>query len=195
LFYSRWGTEQKRVENLQVRQELNEERQQIAQIRHSINQQEYDLKAREAKLAEIEPLIPSIKEFQNIGVTFDLVLSYMMAINEKSALENIDPKTAAYNIVHDFRDYRLLGSLRKAVEKAEQQLSALNAFTTQKQQAIMTLMNLQLAGFSEKQIMELTGLVNMWNKHRPDLGSPGLDQGNGSSSTNGSKLDDRLIGN
>jgi hypothetical protein len=32
------------------------------------------------------------------------------------------------------------------------------------------------------------------NKQRPGLGSPGLSQGNGSSSTNGSKLDDKLIG-
>jgi hypothetical protein len=51
-------------------------------------------------------------------------------------------------------------------------------------------MNLQLAGFSEKEIAELTALVGRWNKQWPGLGS----QGNGSSSTNGSKLDDKLIG-
>ena len=32
------------------------------------------------------------------------------------------------------------------------------------------------------------GLVTKWNKHWPGLGSPGLDQGNGSSSMNGPKL-------
>jgi len=33
----------------------------------------------------------------------DTTISHMMAaINEKSALENIDLKTAAYNIVRDF---------------------------------------------------------------------------------------------
>jgi hypothetical protein len=37
------------------------------------------------------------------------------------------------------------------------------ALGEQKHRAVVTLMNLQLAGFSEKDIMELTGLVNTWN--------------------------------
>ena len=49
-------------------------------------------------------------------------------------------------------------------------------------------MNLQLAGFSEKEIAELTALVGRWNTQS----LPG--QGNGSSSMNGFKLDDTLIG-
>ena len=56
--------------------------------------------------------------------------------------------------------------------------------------AVTTVMNLQLAGFSEKEIAELTILVGIWNKHWPGLGSPC----NGSSSTNGSKVDNKLIG-
>jgi hypothetical protein len=82
------------------------------------------------------------------------------------------------------REYRQLESLEKGVEKAEQQLSALNTFTTQKQ---------QLAGFSEKDITELIALLGRWSKQWPGIVSPSLDQGNGSSSTSGSKLDDRLI--
>ena len=54
----------------------------------------------------------------------------------------------------------------------------------------MTLMNLQLAGFSEKSIAELVALVSRWNKQWLGLGS----QGNGSSSMNGFELDDKLIG-
>jgi hypothetical protein len=38
--------------------------------------------------------------------------------------------------------------------------------------AVTTVMNLQLAGFSEKEIAELTALVGRWNKHWPGLGSP-----------------------
>ena len=41
---------------------------------------------------------------------------------------------------------------------------------------------------TREDINELTGLVNKWNKHWPGLGSPGLDQGNGSTSMNGPKL-------
>ena len=47
-----------------------------------------------------------------------------------------------------------------------------------KQQTITTLLNLQPAGFSEKEINELIGLVNRWNS-RPSIGNPGLSQGSG----------------
>jgi len=58
----------------------------------------------------------------------------------------------------------------------------MEAFTVQQEQAIMTLMNLQLAGFSEKKIAELTTLIRRWNKQWG-----GLVQGNG---TRAFKLDD-----
>jgi hypothetical protein len=117
---------------------------------------------------------------------------YMETLNEKAVVEKVDLKTAAYNLAHDLREYRQLGSLHKCVEQAQKQLAVLNAFTAQKEQAITTLMNLQLAGFSEKEIMELIGVVDRWNKSW-HLGSPDLGQGNGGNNMNGS-LDDRLIG-
>jgi hypothetical protein len=84
------------------------------------------LKAREVKLNEklneIEPLLPSVRELQSAGITFDIIIPYVMVINEKSVLENVDLKAAAYDIVHSLREYRDLGSLRRAIEKAEQKL-------------------------------------------------------------------------
>jgi hypothetical protein len=142
-----------------------------------------------AEMASIRT--PSVKELQSAGITFDIIIPYISACHERSVLQNVDLKTAAYGIVQTIREYRQLESLQKGVEKAEQQLSALNTFTTQKQQAISRRSN--LAGFSEKDITELIALVDRWNKQWPGIGSPGLDQGNGSSSMNGSKLDDRLI--
>jgi len=110
------------------------------------HQQKYDLEAREAKLQMIQPLIPSVKELQALGVTFDLLIPYLMTVNEKAVTENIDLKTAAYNIVHDFREYRDLESLHKSVEKARQQPEVLQAFTVQKQAAVATVMNEFAAG-------------------------------------------------
>ncbi len=49
-------------------------------------------------------------------------------------------------------------------------------------------MFLQMADFSEKEITELTAVVNTWNK---SMGSPGLIQGNCQGMK---KLDDQLIG-
>ena len=177
----------------QKKQELDEERQQIAHIRHNIDQQRCGLEAREAKLLEVEPLIPSARQLRGYGITLDLMFPYMETLNEKAMTENTDLKTAAYNLTHDLREYRHLGSLHKGVEQVKQQLVILDAFTAQKQQAVTTLMNLQLAGFSEKEIMELIGIVNRWNKSQ-HLGSPDLGQGTRGSNMNASTLDYRLIG-
>jgi len=89
----------------------------------------------------------------------------------------------------NWQDYDLR-NVRTVLEK--QQLAVLDAFTAQKQQAVTTLMNLQLAGFLEKDINELIGLVTAWNKS--GIWSLGFGQGNGSSSSTNMKLDDRLIG-
>jgi hypothetical protein len=48
----------------QKMQELNEEKQRIVQIRH-------DLETREAKLIEIEPLIPSARQLEGHGITLE----------------------------------------------------------------------------------------------------------------------------
>jgi hypothetical protein len=179
----RWRQQQfELIEN--EKQKLEEEKQQIGQMKQSIEQRENNLKARESKIAEVEPLIPSIRQMQSVGITFELIMPYLPTINEKSALENVDLKTAAYNIVHDFREYRNLGSMSRAIENAEQKLSALSTFTTQKEQAINALANLQVMGYTEKDIAELTGMVNVWNKS-----GIGLSHNNG-----GKKLDTELIG-
>ena len=44
-----------------------------------------------------------------------------------------------------------------------------------------TLMNLRLAGFSEKSIAELVALVSRWNKQWHGMGTFNQVQGNGSS--------------
>src|SRR5215469_14185579 len=124
---------------------------------------------------------------QELSLGFDDIIPWIEMIREKAHIENIDLKTAAYNVTNELREYRQLSCLHKGVEQVKQQLAVLDAFTAQKQQAITTLMNLQLAGFSEKDINELIGLVTAWN----NSGGPGFSQGNGRSS--GFKLDDKLI--
>jgi hypothetical protein len=53
------------------------------------------------RLNEIEPLIPSVKELQNVGITFDLIMPYIMAINEKSVLHNTNLKTGLLKIIEN----------------------------------------------------------------------------------------------
>ena len=174
----------------QKRQELNIERQQIVQIRSIIDQQKYDLEVRQNKMIEYESLIPSARELRNCGITLELILPYLSAINEKAVAEKIDLKTSANNLVYDIREYRQLGTLQSTIKRVKEQLSVLNTFNEQQKLAVTTLINLQLAGFSEKDINGLIGLVTAWNKS--GIVVPGFSQGNGRSS--GFKLDDKLIG-
>jgi hypothetical protein len=96
-----------------------------------------------------------------------------MAINEKSALDGIDLKKAAYDMMDEIKDYRVLGTLKRGIEEAKKHFEDMQNFTIQKQQALMTLMDLQgRLGFSEKEITEWVGLVATLNKS-------GLAQGNG----------------
>jgi hypothetical protein len=89
--------------------------------------------------------------------------------------------------------YRQLGGLKKSIQLTAQQLEMLNMSLQKQQQAIMTLVNLESAGISESEIVELIGLVNQWGKYWG-----GQRNGSNNSSlnmygkANESKLDDRL---
>ena len=111
-----------------------------------------------------------------------MVLPWAGYVHEYAMTNNTDLTTAAYNIVKNLRTYKQLEGLQNAIEQAKQQLNMLDTPTAQKQQILSTLMNLQLAGFSKKDIAELTGVIKRWS------------QGNGDTFGNGSKLDYNLIG-
>ncbi|MGC2575899.1 MAG: hypothetical protein WA364_30725 [Candidatus Nitrosopolaris sp.] len=102
---------------------------------------------------------------------------------------NVDLKTAAYSVAQTIREYNDVEGLRSAAERAKQQIANLDALAAGKQAAVTTLMNLQLAGFSESEIADWVGLVSTLN--RGGLGSSGLSQGNGHGISK--KLDTKLI--
>ena len=161
----------------QERQRLNEEREEFEIEKHNlgqvIEQRENNLKTREEKVKEAAPLLPSVRELQSAGITFNTLIPYIMAINEKSALDGIDLKKAAYDMMDEIKDYRALGTLKRGIEEAKKHFEDMQNFTIQKQQALMTLMDLQgRLGFSEKEITEWVGLVATLNKS-------GLAHGNG----------------
>jgi prefoldin subunit 5 len=149
-------------ERQQQLQLIQQQRQQIAQIKQSIDEQKYGLEAREAKLAEVKPLVPSSKQLQSAGITFDLLVPYMMAINEKSALENVDLKTATYSVAKIIRECREVEGLRSAAERIKQQIANLDVLAEQKTHALTTIMNLQQIGMTEDEIGELVKVVGRW---------------------------------
>ena len=70
-------------------QAVEEERQENALMREWLEEQKSNLKSREDKLVELEYLAPSIKQLQQMNVTFDMMISYIILVNERSVLGNI----------------------------------------------------------------------------------------------------------
>jgi hypothetical protein len=64
-------------------QAVEEERQENAQMREWLEEQKSNLKSREDKLVELEYLAPSIKQLQQMNVTFDMRMSYIILVNER----------------------------------------------------------------------------------------------------------------
>ena len=86
------------------------------------------------------------------------------------------------------RFYRQFAGILKAVEQARRQLSMLDMFNAQKQQALSILMNLEAKGVTEAEIVNLVNLAGRWNKQWGGLGQ-GNSGGNGCKAF---RLDDRL---
>jgi len=146
-------------------QELMElKTQRLEQIKSDIVKQNDELKDRQAKLKEIEPLLPSVRELQNAGITFNILFPYISLCHVKAVEQNVDLKTAAYTVSQIVRGVRDIDALNAAAEVAKNQISAIDTLATGKQAALTTIMNLQLKGFSDKDIEELVLLMQSWNK-------------------------------
>jgi len=77
-------------------------------------------------------------------------------------------------------------------EMIKKQIASLDGLAAGKQAALTTLMNLQMRGFSDKDIEELVLLVQSWNQSGiAQLGTPGMNQGNGHGMYK--KLDTKLM--
>ena len=144
-------------------QNIEQEKQKLDQQKRLIEKAQHDLEIKESKFVRYEPLIPSVKELMDMGITFDLILPYIETIREKVVLENIDSSRAAYNLTLELRNYRQLGGMERAIELAKQQLAAIDMFALNRQNAFTTLFNLQRIGINEKEIIELANIVHRWN--------------------------------
>jgi len=115
------------------RQELEVEKRNIAQLMYNIDQQK---KALEARVFEVQDLIPSAKYLKEIGIGFDQALVWIDCIREKADKERIDLRTAAWIVAQDLRLYSELGGLSKAIQEATQQLAMLKMVNEQQKRAI-----------------------------------------------------------
>jgi hypothetical protein len=78
-----------------------------------------------------------------MGVDFHEIIIWIEVIRDKAAREGIDPKAAVSLIVQDLKSYNQFNSLQKAIQRARQDLAALNMLVEQRQRAIASLVNLK----------------------------------------------------
>src|SRR5215831_17250902 len=97
---------------------IEQEKRKLDQQKRQIEKTQHDLEIKESKFVKYEPLIPSVKELMDMGITFDLILPYIETIREKAVLENMDSSKAAYNLTLELRNYRQLGGTERAIELA-----------------------------------------------------------------------------
>ena len=167
---------------------LEEQRAHLIQERHNIEEQKKTLEAREKKLLSVEDLIPSAKQLKDVGMGFVEALVWIDCIKDVAQKEQVDERTAAWKLADMLRSFKTLSGLEKAIAMANQQFALLNTANDQQRNAISTLVNLKNAGFAEKDIMELTAVVNTWNAR----GIASLSYNNGNNGVK--KLDTELIG-
>jgi hypothetical protein len=110
-------------------------------------------------------------------------LPWIENVQEYASNHNTDLTTAAFDIMKNLKIWKNLQVLQNTIKKAEERLSVLGPLIRGKEAAITTIISLQRAGFTKKQIIELTNLVNNWNI--------GLSHNNGNNG--GKQLDPELI--
>ena len=88
------------------------------------------------------PLVPSVRELQAFGITFDVIITYVSACHEKSVLQNVDLKTAGVLVAQELRLNRQFGGIQRQIEIAQVQLKMLNTISAQKEKALSVLAGL-----------------------------------------------------
>jgi hypothetical protein len=174
---------------------IERRRQKLEEWKRQIDQSKYDLEVREARCLEVEPFLPVARRLQDLKIGLEEAIPWLETIHEKAEAERVDQKTAAYRLAAELRLYRQIAGIQKAIERAQQQLSVLDMFTAQKQQALSMLMNLQAKGVTEAEIVNLVNFAGRWNKqwqYGLGIGQGNGDVNGGKNSNKTFKLDDKL---
>jgi hypothetical protein len=178
---------------------IDKERELIARERHNLelekqqlDYKQHDIETRIAEVEKYRDILPNCKQLAAMDADFHDIFVWIEVIRDKAAREGIDEKSAASLVVQDLKSYDQSNSLQNAVQRAQQDLSTLNARIEQKQKAIASLIALQSKGVSDTDLMELNALINSWSSN----GVGGSQKENNGSTSNGIskmlRLDNKL---
>ncbi|MGA9150673.1 MAG: hypothetical protein WBZ36_08845 [Candidatus Nitrosopolaris sp.] len=177
---------------------INKEKELIAQERLNLElekkQLDYEQRNLETRLAEVEiyrDILPSAKQLREMGVDFHEIIIWIEVIRDKATTEGITPKEAVALIVQELKLYSHFNSLKRSVERAQQDLEALNIVIEEHKAAIASLVDLKSNyGVTEGQIVQLIKFAGEWDKYcilhsngknnlqQPSNGNNSYDDGN-----------------
>ena len=127
---------------------------------------EFDRRRLEERIVKVKDVLPLAEQLIQFRIGMGEILAFHSAVHEKADMEKIPLDAAAYRIAEDIRYYRQLGGLKQEHNKVTQQICMLNAFSANKQEAIMALFRLQSMGINEDQIRGVDRFLQQMNNGR-----------------------------
>jgi hypothetical protein len=127
---------------------------------------EFDRRRLEDMITKVKNVLPLAEQLVGFKIGIGEVLAFHSAVHEKADMEKIPLDAAAYRIAEDIGYYRQLGGLKQEQNKAIQHICMLNAFSANKQEAIMALFRLKSMGIDEDQILGVDRFLQQMNNGR-----------------------------
>jgi hypothetical protein len=127
---------------------------------------EFDRRRLEDMITKVKNVLPLAEQLVGFKIGIGEVLAFHSAVHEKADMEKIPLDAAAYRIAEDIGYYRQLGGLKQEQNKAIQHICILNAFSANKQEAIMALFRLKSMGIDEDQILGVDRFLQQMNNGR-----------------------------
>ena len=107
---------------------------------------EFDRRRLEERIIKVKDVLPLAEQLIQFRIGIGEVLAFHSAVYEKADMEKIPLDAAAYRIVEDIKYYRQFGGLKQEQNKAIQHICMLNAFSANKQEAIMAYFDCRVWG-------------------------------------------------
>jgi DNA repair ATPase RecN len=114
------------------------------------------LSKKESKYKEIIPLANIIWDLHIGGSE---LISFKVAVNEAVQQYGFPRSTAAAYVLNNIRDYNKIGGLKKELKKLTAQVVSVNEICFRQNKSMMTMLNLQSRGISEKQILQVNNFL------------------------------------
>jgi hypothetical protein len=145
---------------------INKEKEIIAYQQQNLLLEQRNLEARLQEVNKYRDILASAKQLHEMGVAFLEIVIWIELIRDKAATEGITPKEAVALIVQELKLYNQFNSLKRSVERAQQDLEALNIVIEEHKGAIASLVELKRNyGVTEGQIVQIIKFAGEWDKY------------------------------